>query len=456
MTMNQLNSPTHKIKGVGHTKTMRFYPFVFTGKEKGGETGFAARIGGGFGKPILAEQPQVSQQAQWFFEQCQKETEKRVLEAIPPHTIRRDHLSENIYMAMMREFEIPMHLVANAVIKSNNLLSTAQNIVSGSAEPNVYFYHSDHLGSASWITDAAGTPIQHLQYLPYGEPFVNQRAAGSTYSERFRFTGKERDEETGYGYFGARYMDHELMTMWLSVDPLADKYPSISPYAYCAWNPIKLVDPDGREAIDDGWIVDNQNKTITRVNSYGGDYTQYVEGDGSSVRYNTSRGELLNEYKDYKVIDNVPGFSQLNPAEEKTKSEVFSPESFIGTMVGGIGSGCDKMSKALFDYDNGTYMGKDGSTKIMQKGKNGGLNGRYQSQIELSAKYGKVASGLNWLGRGMAVLSVASTEIQAYNGEISSRERITNHIVNGVSFLPNCWHVSFFYELGKKYGPSKW
>ena len=63
----------------------------------------------------------------------------------------------------------------------------------------------------------------------------------------FVFTGKERDEETGYGYFGARYMDHELMTMWLSVDPLSDKYPSISPYAYCAWNPIRLVDPDGRE-----------------------------------------------------------------------------------------------------------------------------------------------------------------------------------------------------------------
>lgn len=57
---------------------------------------------------------------------------------------------------------------------------------------------------------------------------------------------EQRDEETGYGYFGARYMDHELMTMWLSVDPMADKYPSISPYAYCAWNPVRLVDPDGR------------------------------------------------------------------------------------------------------------------------------------------------------------------------------------------------------------------
>ena len=72
-------------------------------------------------------------------------------------------------------------------------------------------------------------------------------------------TGKEKDTETGYGYFGARYMDHELMTMWLSVDPLADKYPSISPYAYCAWNPVKLVDPDGRE-IDISALYDKNGK----------------------------------------------------------------------------------------------------------------------------------------------------------------------------------------------------
>ena len=61
----------------------------------------------------------------------------------------------------------------------------------------------------------------------------------------FTFTGKEKDEETGYGYFGARYMDHELLTSFMSVDRYADKYPSISPYAYCAWNPIKLTDPTG-------------------------------------------------------------------------------------------------------------------------------------------------------------------------------------------------------------------
>ena len=55
------------------------------------------------------------------------------------------------------------------------------------------------------------------------------------------FTGKERDAETGYGYFGARYMDHELMTLWLSVDPMAYKHLGVSPYAYCAWNPVSNV-----------------------------------------------------------------------------------------------------------------------------------------------------------------------------------------------------------------------
>ena len=71
--------------------------------------------------------------------------------------------------------------------------------------------------------------------------------ASSEDSFLFSFTGKELDQETGYSYFGARYLDHTLTTAWLSVDPMADKYPSISPYAYCAWNPMKLVDPDGEK-----------------------------------------------------------------------------------------------------------------------------------------------------------------------------------------------------------------
>ena len=62
-------------------------------------------------------------------------------------------------------------------------------------------------------------------------------------------TGKERDSETGFSYFGARYYDSDLMTGWLSVDPLADKYPNISPYNYCALNPIRVVDPNGDSCV---------------------------------------------------------------------------------------------------------------------------------------------------------------------------------------------------------------
>ena len=145
--------------------------------------------------------------------------------------------------------------------------------------------HSDHLGGANWITDGGGKPVQHLQYLPFGEPFVNQHIAG--YQERYTFTGKERDEETGYGYFGARYMDHELMTMWLSVDPLADKYPSISPYAYCAWNPVKLVDPDGRDI----WKIDNLGNIVDHTES--NDFDQiHIMDDNGSIRASSCQYEL--------------------------------------------------------------------------------------------------------------------------------------------------------------------
>ena len=120
------------------------------------------------------------------------------------------------------------------------------------------------IGSASWITDHNGEPVQHLVYLPFGEELANERMSG--YSERFTFTGKELDEETGYSYFGARYYAPTTLAAWLSVDPMADKYPSISPYAYCAWNPVKLVDPDGRDV---EIIKDDENKKVTiRANFY--------------------------------------------------------------------------------------------------------------------------------------------------------------------------------------------
>lgn len=62
-------------------------------------------------------------------------------------------------------------------------------------------------------------------------------------------TKRNGNQIVSFHYYGARYYWSEVMTGWLSVDPMMDKYPSINPYAYCAWNPVKLVDPNGEEAI---------------------------------------------------------------------------------------------------------------------------------------------------------------------------------------------------------------
>ena len=71
------------------------------------------------------------------------------------------------------------------------------------------------------------------------------------------FSAKERDAETGLSYFGARYYSSDL-SIWLSVDPQAAKYPSLSPYVYCADNPVKLVDPNGEEV----WHPDGKGGLI--------------------------------------------------------------------------------------------------------------------------------------------------------------------------------------------------
>lgn len=122
-------------------------------------------------------------------------------------------------------------------------------------EDECYWYHPDHLGSSSWITFTDGKAVQHLHYLPWGEDFVDQRS--TSWNAIFAFSAKERDVETGLSYFGARYYSSEL-SIWLSVDPMSDKYPSTSPFAYCRDNPVILYDPNG---MFDDW-VENKNGHI--------------------------------------------------------------------------------------------------------------------------------------------------------------------------------------------------
>ena len=108
------------------------------------------------------------------------------------------------------------------------------------------------------------------------------------------FTGKEKDSETGFYYFGARYYDPSLSGLFLSVDPMADKYPSTSPYAYCAWNPVKLVDPDGNDWYETScggikWTDYHSQKEMDK-NGLNGKYLGQAH-----VVFNGSRSECLGQ-----------------------------------------------------------------------------------------------------------------------------------------------------------------
>ena len=110
----------------------------------------------------------------------------------------------------------------------------------------MYFYHPDHLGSSSYITDREGRITQHTEYIAFGEVLFEEHSTSKTMP--YLFNGKELDSETNLTYFGARYLDMKT-SLWLNTDPLAEKYPETSPYTYTLNNPIKFIDPDGRDVI---------------------------------------------------------------------------------------------------------------------------------------------------------------------------------------------------------------
>ena len=115
-------------------------------------------------------------------------------------------------------------------------------VADNSTEEETFYYHSDHLGSTSYITDKDGNITQYDAYLPYGELLVDEHSSSEDLP--YKFNGKELDEETGLYYYGARYMQ-PMASIWYGVDPLAEEYPNLSAYCYTLSNPIRFIDPDG-------------------------------------------------------------------------------------------------------------------------------------------------------------------------------------------------------------------
>ena len=126
----------------------------------------------------------------------------------------------------------------------------------GAVQPE---YHvNDYLCSVRVVTDADGEVLELNDYSGFGKRLASSAVtpvAGS--ANRYRFSGKEEQSFAGVPWqdFGARMYDPDL-ARWTTPDPLAEKYPGISPYVYCNDNPVNFVDPDGRstyvKALEDG------------------------------------------------------------------------------------------------------------------------------------------------------------------------------------------------------------
>jgi RHS repeat-associated protein len=111
----------------------------------------------------------------------------------------------------------------------------------GDGGPGVQFHLGDHLGSSAVVLDAGGVVTNREEFTPYGET-----SFGSFARKRYRFTGKERDEESGLSYHSARYYAPAL-ARWLTCDPVVT---AASPYVYVAANPIATHDPSGEDGED--------------------------------------------------------------------------------------------------------------------------------------------------------------------------------------------------------------
>jgi RHS repeat-associated protein len=189
---------------------------------------------------------------------------------------------------------------------------------------------------ASYVTNDNGQVTQTLNYLPYGDAWVDLQYFDLMPAENnlgvYKFNGKEKDAESGYNYCGARYYDSEKLS-WLSVDPMSDKYPNLSPYVYCADNPVKLIDPNGEEigdyynnkgeflgtdGINDGKVYVLKDKFEEKVKTdvfNGGllnkEYVKFLQNSSDEFVYNQTE---LNRYA-ANVYNESYGMSQ----EDKNK-----------------------------------------------------------------------------------------------------------------------------------------
>jgi RHS repeat-associated protein len=157
---------------------------------------------------------------------------------------------------------------------------------------NRYYYLKDHLGTVRMTVDAAANVVSYDDYYPYGMQMPTRSLASSNEDARYKFTSKERDVETNYDYFGARYYDNRI-GRWLQPDPMATKYPRWSPYNYCLDIPMIIFDPNGM--IVRGANADMKKKLEEAIKNNPALKAQYDQLNNSDEIYYITYGEVTDK-----------------------------------------------------------------------------------------------------------------------------------------------------------------
>ncbi|MBP5689828.1 MAG: RHS repeat-associated core domain-containing protein [Bacteroidales bacterium] len=175
-----------------------------------------------------------------------------------------------------------------------------------------YAYVSDHLGGTRAVVDlSSGSVVERSDYYPYGTRIGQCSSSDTAYPQltanRWRYSGKEEQASvSGLPFldFGARQYDPALGS-WLTQDPLAKDYPSLSPYAYCAGDPVNLVDPEGLYFTDNSYYYVHliQSFAISQIN-YWQTQQRIVENqlmnlDGSDIEAYASLSTRLFKIKSF-------------------------------------------------------------------------------------------------------------------------------------------------------------
>jgi len=213
-----------------------------------------------------------------------------VYDAGGERTLKRSAQGETFYVNpyfVIREGQVASkHFFAGSQRIATKLTKQESQTVGGKGNkvPNIiyekeqYYYHPDHLGSSSFVTDETGKVYEHLEYFPFGETWAHEHS--NTQVTPYRFTGKEYDETTGLYYYGARYYDPRT-SVWQSPDPILGEYMSgktnggvfnpmnLSLFTYTYNNPVNLVDPDGEAPVKAlELIAENRNNIMNTAKTY--------------------------------------------------------------------------------------------------------------------------------------------------------------------------------------------